>query len=74
MLQIGTMRALGMSFAEVYRMILWEEVLICAAAVVVGIVSGVISGFMFSPLLQSAFTDMGQMPPYVVTMNIIDIT
>ena len=73
MLQIGTMRALGMSFNEVYRMVVWEEILICGAAIVVGIVSGIASGFMFSPLLQSAFTEMGQMPPYVVTMNFIDI-
>lgn len=73
MLQIGTMRALGMSFNEVYHMILWEELLLCAAAVVVGLISGIISGIMFSPLLQSAFCEMGQMPPYVVSINFIDI-
>ena len=72
-LQIGTMRALGMSFNEVYRMIIWEEILLCGASVVIGVISGIISGFMFSPLLQSAFSDMGQMPPYVVTINFIDI-
>ena len=73
MLQIGTMRALGMSFNEVFNMVIWEQILLCAAAVVVGIVSGILSGILFSPLLQSAFGSMGQMPPYVVSINFVDI-
>ncbi len=73
MLQIGTMRALGMSFNDVYHMILWEEVLLCAASIVVGLISGIASGFLFAPLLQSAFGEMGQMPPYVISINFVDI-
>lgn len=63
-LQIGTMRALGVTFREVYEMILWEQLLICLASVVIGIISGFVTGYLFAPLLQSAFGTMGQMPPY----------
>lgn len=72
-LQIGTMRALGMSFKEVYQMVLWEQILICFASLFLGIISGVVSGFMFSPLLQSAFGTMGDMPPYKTMFEIADI-
>ena len=72
-LQIGTMRALGMSFKEVSEMILWEQLLICAASVVLGIGSGICSGFLFSPLLQSAFGKMGDMPPYQTVFEFVDI-
>lgn len=72
-LQIGTMRALGMSFKEVYQMILWEQFLICFASVILGIGSGMCSGFLFSPLLQSAFGKMGDMPPYKTMFEIDDI-
>ena len=73
MLQIGTMRALGMSFDEVFNMVIWEQILLCFAAVVVGLVSGILSGILFSPLLQSAFGSMGEMPPYVVSISFADI-
>ncbi len=73
MLQIGTMRALGMSFDEVFNMVIWEQILLCAAAVIVGLGSGILSGILFSPLLQSAFGRMGEMPPYIVSINFVDI-
>ncbi len=72
-LQIGTMRALGMSFREVYEMVLWEQLLICIASVFLGIISGICSGYLFSPLLQSAFGKIGEMPPYQTMFEFIDI-
>jgi putative ABC transport system permease protein len=72
-LQIGTMRALGMSFRDVSEMILWEQMLLCFASVIIGIVSGLLSGVLFAPLLQSAFGQMGQMPPYEVAFSFVDI-
>ncbi len=72
-LQIGTMRALGMSLKEVYKMIVTEQILLCAAAVLLGIGAGILSGFMFAPLLQSAFETMGNMPPYTVAISVTDI-
>lgn len=71
-LQIGTMRALGMSVSNVYNMIIWEQVLLCVASILLGIVAGILSGVMFAPLLQSAFETMGQMPPYRVGINFMD--
>ncbi len=73
MLQIGTMRALGMSFKNIKSMVFLEEILLCASAIIVGLVAGIISGYIFSPLLQSAFSEMGQMPPYVITISFNDI-
>jgi ABC-type antimicrobial peptide transport system permease subunit len=67
------MRALGMSFKDVYEMILWEQVLLCLASVVIGIFSGLLAGALFAPLLQSAFGQMGQMPPYEVAFSFVDI-
>ncbi len=72
-LQIGTMRALGMSFRDIYEMVLWEQFLICFASIIVGVISGMASGVLFAPLLQSAFGSMGDMPPYQVAFEFIDI-
>jgi len=72
-LQIGTMRALGMSFSEISKMVLWEQILICIAPVILGILSGVCSGYLFAPLLQSAFDSMNQMPSYIFDFNYLDI-
>ncbi len=72
-LQIGTMRALGVTFREIYEMILWEQLLICLASVILGIVSGFTTGYLFAPLLQSAFGTMGQMPPYQFAFEFNDI-
>lgn len=72
-LQIGTMRALGMSFRDIYEMVLWEQFLICFASIIVGIISGIASGILFAPLLQSAFGSMGEMPPYQVAFEFADI-
>ncbi len=73
MLQIGTMRALGMSFKNVRSMVILEEILLCSSAIAVGLIAGVVSGVLFSPLFQSAFGEMGQMPPYVISINFNDI-
>jgi len=72
-LQIGTMRALGMSLKNVYAMVVWEQILLCTASIILGIASGIITGVMFAPLLQSAFGTMGGMPPYVLAYSLIDI-
>ena len=72
-LQIGTMRALGMPVRDVYGMIAWEQILLCLASVLLGLVVGIVSGYMFAPLLQSAFGAAGQMPPLQVTVNFVDI-
>lgn len=72
-LQIGTMRALGMSVRDVYSMILWEQILLCLASVLLGLVIGSISGIMFAPLLQSVFGAGGQMPPLQVSIHLADI-
>lgn len=72
-LQIGTMRALGMSFRDIYEVVLWEQFLICFASIIVGIISGIASGILFAPLLQSAFGSMGEMPPYQVAFEFADI-
>ncbi len=71
-LHIGTMRALGMSYPEVNKMIVWEQILLCGCSVVLGLIAGVVSGIMFSPLLQSAFSKIGDMPPYKVSIQIFD--
>ncbi len=72
-LQIGTMRALGMSFKDVFKMIMLEEGLLCILPLVLGIAAGILSGFLFTPLLQSAFESMGQMPEYKVLFETSDL-
>ncbi|MBP5661568.1 MAG: ABC transporter permease, partial [Clostridia bacterium] len=72
-LQIGTMRALGVSIKEIHRMILLEQFLLCVASVILGVAAGILSGVLFAPLLRSAFTDMGAMPPYQLVISFADI-
>lgn len=71
-LQIGTMRALGMSLKQVNEMIFSEQSLICVLPIILGIVCGIGGGILFSPLFQSAFDIIGSMPPYTVSMSITD--
>ena len=72
-LQIGTMRALGMSLTQVNEMILSEQGLICILPIILGVVCGLAGGIMFAPLLQSAFDTIGSMPPYTVAFSIADM-
>ncbi len=72
-LQIGTMRALGMSFKNIFSMIMCEECLLCVSSIVLGVGAGILSGVLFAPLLQSAFTQMGQMPPYRIMFQLTDL-
>lgn len=72
-LQIGTMRALGMSLGQVKSMVFNEQALICVLPIILGIAGGISGGIMFAPLLQSAFSEIGSMPPYTVSVELADI-
>jgi len=71
-LQIGTMRALGMPVRQVYQMIFWEQVLLSGAAIILGIVLGGAASSLFVPILQAAFGAVDQVPPFRIVSAVSD--
>lgn len=72
-LQIGTMRALGLSLGQVKSMVFNEQALICVLPIILGMFGGIAGGALFAPLLQSAFSEMGSLPPYTVSVELADM-
>lgn len=71
-LQIGTMRALGMPIRQVYQMIFWEQLLLAGAGVLLGIVLGGAASSLFVPMLQTAFGAADQVPPFHIVSAAAD--
>jgi putative ABC transport system permease protein len=71
-LQFGIMRAMGMTFKSVVRMLALEQVLISIVAILIGIVIGGIASEMFVPMLQMVYAASDQVPPFVVTASRAD--
>lgn len=65
-LHFGIFRAMGMKLRSVIGMLVFEQVLISCAAIVVGIIVGGISSQIFVPLLQMVYSSAEQVPPFRV--------
>lgn len=71
-LQFGTMRAMGVTFGQLLKMLIIEQVLTSGVAIVLGSVTGWISSRIFVPMFQIAFNPSSMVPPFQVIMNIRD--
>ncbi len=69
MLQLGILRAMGISFMQLIGMLTAEQLLTSGAGFLVGYVTGTLASHVFVPMFQLAF-DPGQIvPPFEVMMQ-----
>ncbi len=61
-LQFGILRAMGMSFGEIVTMILYEQLLVSAVAIMISFVIGHYAGILYIPLFESLYS-AGDMVP-----------
>lgn len=68
-LQFGVIRALGLSKPKVYRMLIYEQVIICGIALVAGVAIGGLASDLFVPLLQGVFNAVDKVPPFMIIFD-----
>ena len=68
-LQFGVFRAMGMTRAELIRLLFYEQVLISFSAVGIGFVVGEISSRLFVPLIQMAYSPSLQTIPLMIVIE-----
>ena len=69
-LQFGILRAMGLRMRDVWRMLLWEQLLISGLAVLLGLLVGTAASMLYVPLLEIIYTLVNQPPAFrVVSSN-----
>lgn len=68
-LQFGVLRAMGLTKFKLSLMLFWEHLMTSGVAVVVGVVIGYLTSYMYLPVLKKTFTNM---LPLALTYNIED--
>ncbi|NBD26051.1 ABC transporter permease [Paenibacillus glycinis] len=71
-LQFGILRAMGISFRQIIGMLLSEQVLTSAAAILFGVVIGNAVSSLFVPLFQLSFSATDQVPPFEIVRQLSD--
>ncbi|GGD73906.1 ABC transporter permease [Paenibacillus nasutitermitis] len=71
-LQFGILRAMGISFMQVIGMLLSEQLLTSAAAIVMGVWIGNTVSDLFVPLFQLSFSASEQVPPFQIIHQLSD--
>ncbi|MCK5757516.1 MAG: ABC transporter permease [Clostridiales bacterium] len=64
-LQFGIFRAMGLKKRELVSIIIWEQILISAVAIIMGILIGGITSQLFVPLFQIVDTSTERIIPYI---------
>ena len=64
-LQFGIFRAMGLKKRELVFIIIWEQILISAVAIIMGILIGGITSQLFVPLFQIVDTSTERIIPYI---------
>lgn len=64
-LQFGIFRAMGLKKKELISIIIWEQILISAVAIIMGIVIGGLTSELFVPLFQIVDTSAERVIPYI---------
>ncbi len=64
-LQFGIFRAMGLKKRELVSIIIWEQILISAVAIIMGILIGGITSQLFVPLFQIVDTSAERIIPYI---------
>ena len=65
-LQFGLIRAMGLTKKKIIAIIAWEQILITGPAVLVGIITGGVTGQLFVPMMQLVSSKAQQVPPFLV--------
>lgn len=71
-LQFGILRAMGISFLQIIGMLLSEQLLTSAAAILFGVLIGNSVSSMFVPLFQLSFSASDQVPPFEIVRQLSD--
>jgi len=72
-LQFGILRSMGLSKNKLLGMIVWEQVLVSAASVFIGVLTGAAASRLFVPLLELTMDANEQVPPYLVVAQMNDL-
>ena len=65
-LQFGILRAMGVTFREIIRMIGYEQILVSGVSLAMSFVIGGIASDLFVPLFRSMYSPAEQVPPFIV--------
>ncbi|MDP4143721.1 MAG: FtsX-like permease family protein [Bacillota bacterium] len=65
-LQIGVLRAIGMSAKKVRLMMIWEQVLTSVVAMIGGVVVGLATSALYLPFFQVSLDASSKVPPFKV--------
>ena len=57
-LQFGVLRAMGLSKVKLSLMLLWEHLMTSGVSVVIGILIGYLTSYLYLPVLKKTFTTM----------------
>ncbi|MDP5275026.1 ABC transporter permease [Chengkuizengella axinellae] len=68
-LQLGMLRAMGLRFSELIKMLILEQVLTTGAAMIMGIATGILTSKLFVTLFQITFNPIEQVPPFQVVID-----
>ncbi|WP_160646939.1 ABC transporter permease [Chengkuizengella marina] len=68
-LQLGMLRAMGLRFSELVKMLILEQTLTTGAAMIMGIITGVVTSRLFVTLFQITFNPLEQVPPFQVVID-----
>ena len=71
-LQYGTFRALGMSARQLFSILWWEQVLTTGVAIMLGVVAGKITSFLFIPFIQYSLGGQKQILPFRIFVEARD--
>lgn len=72
-LQLGILRAMGLSQKEITLMLLTEQLILIGSSFTAGILTGGLASRLFVPLLQLADSAATQIPPFQVFVEPMDI-
>ncbi|RAV20546.1 ABC transporter permease [Paenibacillus contaminans] len=68
-LQLGILRAMGISFPQLIGMLVTEQLLTSGAAFFIGALTGTVTSQLFVKLFQISFNPATQVPPFEVTFD-----
>ena len=71
-LQFGILRAIGLTKANVWTMLIWEQVLLSLAAILAGILIGSLASQLYVPMLEMVYSAAEQVPPFRVVASRAD--
>lgn len=68
-LQLGILRAMGISFRQLIFMLIGEQLLTSGAAIGIGLLTGSLTSRFFVPMFQLSLQSTSQVPPFQVTFD-----